>query len=125
MDRNTNITPHFRWCEFIREVDRDPPGVVLDNLKALAKKLEEVRIKLGNRPITITSGYRTVIHNRAIGGAPKSQHLLGKAVDFNVSGLTAREVQYLLDPWWPGGMGYGSNFTHLDIRAQRVRFFYG
>ena len=42
--------------------------------------LEPVRARYGS-PIQITSGYRCAALNSAIGGAVKSQHCLGQAVD--------------------------------------------
>ena len=36
------------------------------------------------RPIRITSGWRCPAHNRAVGGAEKSFHLIGRAVDISV-----------------------------------------
>jgi uncharacterized protein YcbK (DUF882 family) len=42
--------------------------------------LEELRAALG-RPVVITSGYRCPEHNKAVGGVPRSPHMLGRAVD--------------------------------------------
>lgn len=65
-----------------RGIDNDPPVDVYQNLKSLAYALEEVRTLLGNRPILISSGYRSPALNAAVGGSIGSQHLLGEAVDF-------------------------------------------
>jgi len=45
--------------------------------------MEEVRRLLGERVISISSGYRSPELNRAVGGARTSAHLTGHAVDFN------------------------------------------
>lgn len=47
----------------------------------LAMRLGAVLAAYGARP-AISSGYRTPEANKAAGGAPKSSHLEGKAVDF-------------------------------------------
>jgi Peptidase M15 len=39
-------------------------------------------------PISLSSGYRSPKRNAAVGGAKKSQHLTGNAVDISVKGLT-------------------------------------
>lgn len=35
-------------------------------------------------PMAINSGFRTEAHNKAVGGSPRSQHLLGRAADVPV-----------------------------------------
>jgi zinc D-Ala-D-Ala carboxypeptidase len=85
----TYISSNFTIDEFTHSqtaarlgIDNDPPPDVLDNLKSLAYALEEVRSILGNRPLLISSGYRSPALNAAVGGSIGSQHLLGEAVDF-------------------------------------------
>ena len=46
---------------------------------------------------TITSMYRTVAHNRAVGGVPNSYHLLGRAIDVvRRRGITHRAIDAAL-----------------------------
>ena len=52
------------------------------NLVKTAEMLEAVRSLLGNRPILISSGYRSPAVNAAVGGARSSAHTFGKAADF-------------------------------------------
>lgn len=119
------LTEHFSLSEFVRPQDMAKlPADVRANLEKLARMLEGVRERLGGKAITITSGYRTVAHNKAVGGASASQHLYGRAADIVVAGMPPAEVQRLLEDWWPGGLGYGKTFTHLDIRGTRERFNY-
>lgn len=124
MIKDERLSPHFRLQEFLTRPVNTLPAGVKANLKALANRLEEVRAKLGNRSIIITSGYRDLDHNRSVGGAKNSFHLYGMAADIAVIGLTPKQVQRILDPWWPGGLGYGATFTHLDIRGRKTRFNY-
>jgi uncharacterized protein YcbK (DUF882 family) len=128
----SNATKHFKWGEFfihrtLQQATDSQHGVTLkhlQNLQRLAGALEAVRTQLGNRPISITSGWRDAVSNRAVGGATRSQHLLGNAVDIRVAGMKPKQVQDALEATWDGGMGYGSTFTHLDIRGFRARFRY-
>ena len=52
-----------------------------------------------NEPIIINSGYRSPAVNKAVGGAPNSNHLIGCAVDIHVSGMEQliRYAAILLD----------------------------
>ena len=58
-----------------------PDAAILKTLTNTAKCLDEVRLLLGV-PIVVNSGYRSPLVNKAVGGASKSQHVEGKAVDF-------------------------------------------
>lgn len=50
-------------------------------LERLAETMDEVRELLGH-PVIITSGYRSFELNKAVGGAPHSDHIKGLACDF-------------------------------------------
>lgn len=57
------------------------PPQVRENLMALVDNiLDPVREKLG-RPVYITSPYRCLKHNTAVGSKPTSQHIKGEACD--------------------------------------------
>ena len=73
------ISPHFRWREFACKEDNQ----ILCNEEVIffiQTMLEDFR-DWYRRPININSSYRTWTHNKAVGGAPRSQHLKGIAVD--------------------------------------------
>lgn len=80
--------------------------------------LERIRSALG-APITINSGCRCPAYNASIGGATKSQHMLGRAADFTVSGITPEQVhakaEHILGE--TGGLGAYRTFTHVDTRT--------
>lgn len=63
-------------------IDNSPPDSMLPTLRQTAYGLELVRTLLNNKPILISSGYRSAALNAAAGGAQGSQHLLGQAADF-------------------------------------------
>ncbi len=87
----------------------------------LVRKLQELRDRLG-RPVTITSGYRCQVHNRAVGGASQSQHMLGTAADIVVSGMTPAQVAQVAEGIGFGGIGRYKTFTHVDVRAGKARW---
>ena len=64
---------------------------VLENLHILAQGLERCRAIL-NKPMVVTSGYRSPKVNSAVGGSKTSDHMKGLAADFVVPSMSAREV---------------------------------
>ena len=61
-------------------IDNAPNQEHLNNMQILIRDLiQPMRDALG--PIRISSGYRSPVLNRAIGGSTKSQHCKGKACD--------------------------------------------
>lgn len=69
-----------------------PPANVVDNLQTLCEKiLDPLRENL-NKPIRISSGYRSPKTNAKVGGAKNSQHLTGQAADLEAIGYTNAEI---------------------------------
>ncbi len=67
-------------------MSNNPTPEHLENIRVLCERiLEPIRAKYG--PIVISSGYRSKTLNHYIGGALKSQHLEGKAVDIDMDGM--------------------------------------
>jgi hypothetical protein len=61
-------------------IDNAPNQEHLNNMQILVRDLiQPMRDALG--PIRISSGYRSPVLNRAIGGSTKSQHCKGQALD--------------------------------------------
>jgi len=54
---------------------------VRDSVKALVEKVLQPLRDAWGKPLAINSGYRCPEVNRAVGGEPDSQHLLGEAAD--------------------------------------------
>lgn len=45
-----------------------------------------------DKPVIVTSGYRSAAVNEAIRGSVYSQHMLGEAADIRVAGMSARDL---------------------------------
>lgn len=91
--------------------------------------LETVRMHF-DAPVTIVSGPRCCKHNRAVGGAKNSEHLIREdedsdAVDIKVKGYTPQEVYlYLKNLPYANLLGIGKykTFTHVDTRGYSARW---
>ena len=126
MTRQLPWPPNFAEYEFNRKGLSPIPRQHRDAMKAVAWTLQQLRQTLfDKRPITITNAYRTPADfNRLVSlgykPARNSYHFDGLAADFVVHGLTAQEVQRRLKATgWAGGLGTGSNFTHIDLGPKR------
>lgn len=117
------ISTHFALSEFhSHDGSAYPEEWVGERLGLLCASLEVLRTELGDRPITIVSGYRSPAWNRRVGGAAMSRHLFGDAVDIAVDRLDPGEVYRVALALhqagrvrW-GGIGVYPGWVHLDLR---------
>lgn len=82
-------------------------------------KLEMLRMELGSKPITITSGNRCATYNESIHGHPLSAHIsspYGQAADIKVKGIEPIDMGLAAEKVGGFRIGIGSNFVHLDVR---------
>lgn len=125
-DGNRRLAPDFK----VRELRcRDGTDTVMVD-EALTVVLQCIREHFG-KAVTITSGYRTAAHNAAVGGAKSSQHLLGRAADIRVEGVSVEDVaayaESLMPDWggvgrYPIKAGRATGWVHVDTRADKARW---
>ncbi len=119
---------YFNEREF-RSPDTPTTPVELDELFLVL--LNRARSIYG-RPIRINSGYRTPSHNKAVGGATRSSHLVQPvlAADLQIqSGLERKQLlQALLQaeseiqkeyPAFYTRIGFGYTFIHVDCDSSK------
>ena len=68
-------------------IDNTPNSEIISNLTNLVTNILQPLRDFWNRPITVSSGYRSVELNRAIGGSPSSEHCKGYAADIEIVGV--------------------------------------
>ncbi|MBD8927178.1 MAG: DUF882 domain-containing protein [Faecalibacterium prausnitzii] len=125
-DGNRRLAPDFK----VRELRcKDGTDTVMVD-EALTVVLQCIREHFG-KPVTITSGYRTAAHNAAVGGAKSSQHLLGRAADIRVQGVSVEDMaayaESLMPDWggvgrYPVKAGRAAGWVHVDTRADKARW---
>lgn len=119
------LTPHFFLSEFIESdtafrngIDNTPDPFVTANLVKVAALLEKVRSALGDKVITVTSGYRCPKLNAMVGGRPTSEHLTGSAADFRCYGFgnPLQVAQAIINAGIKfGQLIYEGSWVHISI----------
>lgn len=120
-DFDCKISKYFTVGEVTNRDSRRIPAAgsdVAKNILSMAIELDKIREAWG-KPIRVTSWYRPVAINRAIGGASRSQHILGRGVDICPVDGDIVAFQDWLDERWGDALGYGARrgFVHLDNRG--------
>jgi len=117
-----NLSTHFTRREFSCHC-----GCGFDDVDPrLIDGLETLRAALGSRPVIVNSGCRCQQHNDAQpGSSADSQHVLGKAADIAVRGVSPEMVAAVASTvavFAHGGIGVYDTFTHVDVRNGRARW---
>ncbi|MFF9361002.1 D-Ala-D-Ala carboxypeptidase family metallohydrolase [Streptomyces griseoluteus] len=128
LEQSDGSTAHFNWSEFYDRSSGNFNGgkvsaaAVKENARRTMYKLEALRKKLGNVPITVNSGFRSIAHNAEIGGASDSMHLYGTAADLDVPGVANRTVYQKAETCGFSGLErYDVDHQHVDSRADLGR----
>jgi len=116
-----DLTEHFSKWEFKCPCSECKKKKIHIDLN-LVYKLEEIRDLIGGKPIDITSGIRCKTENKKVGGYSDSPHLLKKAADIQVKGMTPIEValtssdgEYPYEGIRNIRMGIYPNHLHIDV----------
>ena len=121
------LSEHMTLAELTKTntgIENVPNEAQVENLKRLCRWLERLRKRWndkygdGDDPIIINSGFRSAAVNKAVGGAPTSNHLTGCAVDIRVAGLEQllRYAVILLDI----GDESGEDFDELLLERNKA-----
>ena len=128
------LSKHFTLEEFEKSQTATRKGITnkagsgeIKNLGDLCYEvLEPVRVKF-DKPVTITSGYRSPELSVAIGSKSTSQHCLGEAADFEIAGVSNFQValwiqnncdfdQLILEFWKKEDNDPNSGWVHCSYK---------
>ena len=90
---------------------------------SLQSKIDAIASEFG-KPFTVVSGFRDPEHNKKVGGASKSQHLLHNAVDISIPNASKEDTLRFVSIASKNGIGgigvYHAGSVHIDVRAGKV-----
>lgn len=117
-DGNTNLGRWFKVKEFACK--DGSPVVFIDEY--LWTTLSTLRNKI-EKPVIITSGYRTPEWNKKCNGAKYSYHMRGMAADIRVNGMSAKQIANELNAIVPDECGIivYKSWVHFDVRTSKYR----
>lgn len=122
------LTNNFNSIEFDCNDGTKVPEKYMKNCQEVANNLQILRDYI-KKPVFISgSGYRTKSHNKAVGGAKRSQHLTCSGADISVRDLTPEALSDViiklikLGIMKEGGVGLYNGFIHYDIRGIKARW---
>ena len=121
------LSKNFELEEFACKDGTPVPKKYYENCKELAENLQVLRDSLGV-PLVVLSGFRTVKHNKKIGGAPASFHLTASAADIKADNLPTYKIYMRIlklmaeGKMKKGGLKCYHTWVHYDIRGKEVLF---
>ena len=116
------LSPHFQLAEFAcHDGTPTPPEATFHLVRLCQMALEGIRADWGGS-IVVVSGYRSPQHNKAVGGAKRSQHVIGTAADIRPIDMSRMEefiacCERAVDRYPAiGGIGIYKGWVHIDVR---------
>jgi hypothetical protein len=99
LDLRQQLSKNFTLNEMIQSeaalrhgIDNTPTPQVVANLTALCVAVLQPVRNFYNRPVKVSSGYRSFAVNSVIGGSRSSDHCWGYAADFEIPGVPNYDV---------------------------------
>jgi hypothetical protein len=116
-------------------IDNTPSEEHTENLKILCENILQPIRDFYGMPVSVSSGYRSAALCEAIGSSSKSQHTKGQAADFEIFGITNKDLadwittnldydQCILEFWNPNEPNSGwvhCSYNSAGNRKQYLR----
>jgi|LakMenE18May11ns_1017448.scaffolds.fasta_scaffold9877340_2 zinc D-Ala-D-Ala carboxypeptidase len=108
------------------KMNNEPNAEAKANLRNIIKKIAQPVRDNFKKPLKINSGYRSPQVNVAVGGASKSQHTTGEAIDIEIEGVSNKvladwidknlEYDQLILEFYNPMQGVNSGWVHVSLR---------
>ncbi|MEM8642108.1 MAG: peptidase M15A [Cyanobacteria bacterium P01_G01_bin.54] len=127
LELTASIVPdgQLTWAQATQCGIHSPPNPeTLEAIIHVATLLERAQRQIG-LPFLINHWYQPTARVAMADKIGEKRHALGDAVEFICPGLTADQLYWALDPWWPGGLGRRVQYPllcHVDARPYRARW---
>lgn len=133
------VTSHFELWEFVasdtakeRGIDNTPTFTVVSHLDELRREILDPMRDAWGGPLKVTSGYRSVLLNMAVGGVSNSAHITGYAADIRPTDKrrTAKFILWAIGWLLDNGIAFdqvideqvgGERWLHIAIKDSRGR----
>jgi hypothetical protein len=116
-------------------IDNTPSEEHIENLKILCENILQPIRDFYGMPVSVSSGYRSAALCEAVGSSSKSQHTKGQAADFEIFGITNKDLadwittnldydQCILEFWNPNEPNSGwvhCSYNSAGNRKQYLR----
>jgi len=123
-DAGYNRDEYLNVCWVLRDLQANRVFPINHGLLDVLCGLQAWLARSGvNAPLRIHSGYRTPKTNkRTEGAALDSRHIVGRAVDISVAGVSNLKLAGMASVLGRGGTGLypGRNFVHVDTGDERI-----
>lgn len=131
-----NISRHITYKEATGsptarrlKIDNTPNAQELEAMKLLAESVFEPVREHFNKPILVTSFFRSKALNKAVGGSATSQHMLGEAMDIKATkGFTNKDIFEFIknnldfdQVIWEFGSANEPAWVHVSYRKNKNR----
>ena len=118
----------FKKLRYFKKKEFDSPdvlnsGILMDH--NFLKKLDQAR-SIAGMPFIISSGFRTVMHNKSVGGVANSSHIKGLAAD--VKYRNSNELMLIVKSLILAGftrIKIYKNHVHVDLDTDKIQNWLG
>lgn len=111
-----------------KKINNQPTKQIETNLNQLVDNILDPLREAYGEPIIVSSGYRCLELNKAVGGATSSQHTLGQAADIHTKSNTKEDNKKLFDlikdlklPYDQLINEYGYKWVHVSYSPRNRR----
>ena len=121
-----NISKNLSYNEAIhsntakaRGIDNTPNEEILERMRLVAEKVFQPLRKWYGKPININSFYRSPLLNKAVGGATRSSHMKGEAIDISAG---SKEENKKLFEWIKKNLEFDQCINEFDYRWVHISY---